>query len=181
MIVENKINESISQLLENNNIKLASKSGGFKNTDFGGISYKLDLSIDISHIKNFRETLEILTDYDNSPIADDGYTGTDIHQPYGSSVVYYILEYGYMFDEHRDICVRTLKENCDKKMVDDILKKTDYLYSLGFNEISLSYSYFMEEQFEKRVKEEENQITAGYYNLEDEESINIKYKILGII
>lgn len=181
MTVENKINESISQLLENNNIKLASKSGGFKNTDFGGISYKLDLNIDISHIENFRKTLETLTDYDKSPIADDGYTGTDIHQPYGSDVVYYILEYGYMFDEHRDICIRTLKENCDEKMVDDILKKTDYLYSLGFNEISLSYSYFMEEQFEKRVKEEENEITAGYYNLEDEEIIKIKYKILGIL
>jgi len=38
----------------------------------------------------------------------------------------------------------------------------------------------MQEQFDKRVKEEENEITAGYYDLEEEELTKIKYKVAGI-
>ncbi len=178
MEVKNEIYQNIEEIMEKQNISLSEDSDW--HNDFGGISIRVDIGIDISHIENFYDALQKLIDYNNSPIANDGYTGTDIHQPYGSDIIYYIIEYGYVFEDFRDVSIKILKENCDDKMVDAIIYKVDKLHSLGFYNITLSYSYFMEEQFEKRVEEEANDITAGYYELEDEEILKIKYKILNI-
>ena len=40
------------------------------------------------------------------------------------------------------------------------------------------FSKYMNEQFIDKVKELENEITAGYYDLEDAELVKIKHKIL---
>jgi len=180
MPIEEKILKSAKQTLRDNKVIVSNYNGGLSYSDFGNASISLNISMDISHIDNFYKALQKLTDYRDSPIADDGYTGTDIHEPYGTDAVYFIMEYGYIFEDHRDTSLSILKENCDDKMVDDIIKKADHLYSLGFGEIAFSYSYFMQEQFQKRVEEEANEISAGYYKLEDEEILKIKYKILGI-
>ncbi len=180
MTLAEKINQDTIEALDRQNIKLSTEVIGFENSDFGAVSVRIDVDVNISHIENFYEALQKLTNYSNSPISEDGYTGTDIHSPYGSDLIYYIMEYSYIFDEHRDTSIKILKENCDEKMVDDIINRVDQLYSLGFHDIALSYSSFTEEQFEKRVKEEENEITAGYYELEEDKILKIKYEILNI-
>jgi len=182
MSLEKKIIKYAEQILEEKKVKLVSNNDGFSYSDFGNISVRVDVAIDISHIDKFYDALNKLLDYNNdgSPIYDDGYTGCDIHYPYGSDVVYYIIEYSYVFEKYRDISISVLKENCDEKMVDDIIKKVDHLHSLGFENITLSYSSFMQKQFQERVDEEVNEITAGYYELEPEKILKIKYKILGL-
>ncbi len=180
MTVKEKIDKEIIEALDKQNIQLPTEAYMSDDSYFGGVSVRVNVDIDISHIENFYEALQKLTDYDNSPIADDGYTGTDIHCPYGSDIIYHMIEYSYIFDEHRDKSIKILKENCDEKMVDNIINKVDQLDSLGFHDIVLTYSFFAQEQFEKRVKEEENEITAGYYELEKDEILKIKYEILDI-
>lgn len=181
MTIQEQIQKEIKTVLKKNNAQLVSEmGGGFNYEDFGGVSFDLNIAIDISHIESFDDALQKLTDCDSSPISNDGYTATDIYQPSGLDLINYIMEYSYIFEEYRETSINFLKENCDEKMVDDIIKKVDHLHMLGFENISMSYSYFMEEQFQKRVEEEINEITAGYYELEDEEVLRIKYKILGI-
>ena len=180
MEIAEKIIKNARQILENNNVKLTSENGGFSYKDFGNVSINFNINIDISHIKNFYDALQKLTDYDNSPISDDGYTAIDIHAPYSGDVVYYIMEYDYIFIKHREISISLLKENCDNNMVDNIIKKMDHLYNLGIKVITLSYSSLMQEQFQNRVDDAANEITAGYYDLEDEEILKIKYKIMSI-
>jgi len=183
---KNKIYKDIAETMEKHNVKLpaslTSPYADYSNGDstFGGVNVHVDMDIDISHIENFHEALQKLTDYDDSPIADDGYTATDIHNPYGTDVIYYNIDYDYVFKEYREVSINILKENCDHKMVDDIIEKIDKLYKLGFDSITLSYSSYIQEQFEKRVKEEENEITAGYYELEDADLTEVKYKVAGI-
>jgi len=179
MTIQEQIQKEIKTVLEKNNVQLVSEmGGGFNYEDFGGVSFDLNIAIDISHIEGFHDTLQKLADNNESPINDDRYL-IDIYHS-SSDVIYYIMDYSHVFEDYRETSINILKEHCDEKIVDDIIRKIDHLHTLGFEKISMSYFYFMEEQFPKRVEEEINEITAGYYELEDEEVLKIKYKILGI-
>ena len=113
----------------------------------------------------------------DSPIADDGYAGGEISDLH-SEVFYYKVLHNFVFIENREVSLKILKENCDEKIVDDIINKIDNLAKLGFYEITMVFSKYMNEQFIDKVKELENEITAGYYDLEDAELVKIKHKIL---
>lgn len=167
MAIKKQIENNVKEILENNNINVPTYNGGFSYSDFGRISFSYNINIDISHIENFCETLVNFSDIKNSPIGSGGYYAVEIYAPRVSDIAYYILEYGYVFEDKRKISLEILKENCDDKMVDEIIKKADRLYSLGFGEIAFTYSSIVAEQFQNRVNGEANEITAGYYELEE--------------
>lgn len=177
MTVKEQMKLTIANIMKENNVTLASDNF-ILNNDWGKVSFNLDVSIDISHMEEFRNNLEKLIDCD-SPIADDGYAGGEISDLHGEVFFYKVL-HNYIFKENRKLSLEILKENCDEKMVEDIIKKIDDLANLGFDEIKLVFSKYMNEQFINKTKEFENEITAGYYNLENDEMLKIKYKILEI-
>ncbi len=90
------------------------------------------------------------------------------------------VAHNFVFIENREVSLKILEENCDKKIVDDIINKIDNLAKLGFYEVTMVFSKYMNKQFIDKVKELENEITAGYYDLEDAELVKIKHKILNI-
>lgn len=172
------LKNSINEYMNKHDIYL--NSGILNINDFGSVSVNLDFSIDVSHIDNIYEVLEKLANYETSIIEDDGYTAIDIFQAIGADCINYIIEYGWVFDENKEKTIKALKDSCDEKMIDDLLVKIDKLNSLGIETITLQYSTFMNEQFENRVNERANDITAGYYDIEESEKLEIKYEILGI-
>lgn len=175
MTVKEQIELNIVSVMKENSVILASDNF-ILNNNCGKVSFNLDVSLNISHSEEFRNNLEKLIDCD-SPIADDGYAGGEISDLH-SEVFYYKVLHNFVFIENREVSLKILKENCDEKIVDDIINKIDNLAKLGFYEITMVFSKYMNEQFIDKVKELENEITAGYYDLEDAELVKIKHKIL---
>lgn len=121
------------------------------NEFYGDVSVAIELSIDISHVDNFQESLEQLSNEDNSPLLNDGYTGIEIYEyPYSGSTAYIIDSFHVLENtENKMKFILLLKKECNHKQIDEIVEKCIQLSALGFS-IRLVYSSFQREEFERR-------------------------------
>jgi len=153
------------------------KSNGlevFDYTKYGDVQFNIDASIYIDQINNFSEVLSALADPDNSPIADDGYTGIEIFQSLGGDSTEFIID-GFLFFDHENnvderIVSFFLAEGISRQELENIMDKCRILQKIGFNTVTFISSDFHAEAYENRqlkIQKRLEEDAEEHYTIED--------------
>jgi len=153
------------------------KSNGLEVFDYpkyGDITFNIDASIYIDHIKNFSEVLTTLADTYNSPIADDGYTGIDIFKSLGGDSAQFIIDGFLFFDYENNVDERIVsfftKEGIPRQELENIMDKCRVLQKIGFDSVTFISSCFHADAYENRQLEIQKRLEEDaeeHYTIED--------------
>ncbi len=115
-----------------------------------------------------------MADPDTSPIADDGYTGIEIHHnPNGDDTSFSVD--GFLFFEYENIVDERivsffLAEGIPSKELESIIEKCKILQKIGFNTVTFISSGFHADAYENRQLEIQKRLEEDaeeHYTIED--------------
>jgi hypothetical protein len=95
MTIEEITNETKNILIENNLIQ----HGNF----FNDVDIEINANIQIGHLANVNDTFKKLADIENSPIADDGYSGIGIYELDTAGQLKFILDMNHLSENENII------------------------------------------------------------------------------
>lgn len=153
------------------------KSNGLEVFDYpkyGDVEFGIRASIYIDQIENFSEALAALADPDTSPIADDGYTGIEIHHNLGGDGINFSID-GFLFFDYENIVDERivpffLAEGVSIKELETIIEKCKILQKIGFKTVTFTSSGFHADAYENRQLEIQKRLEEDaeeHYTIED--------------
>ncbi len=171
MIYDDKSENEIKALLIKRQLE---EGSSLVMEDLDGIHFEIEAYKYIGHIDNMENALEKLADIENSPIADEGYTGINIYELNTSGTRKFDLEIGYFLEMLEQIKTFLMVEGIDENIIDFISIRCKTLNKLGFGSMALIADPVMADIYKKeqlkiikRKEQEEKEANEEHYNISD--------------